>query len=47
MTIHNLSTPTDGATGKLTGTTQHTAFCLTKAFDSSSPYLHKSVAIKY
>lgn len=42
--IHNLSIPTDGATGKLTGTRQHSAFSLTKAIDSSSPYLYKAVA---
>ena len=42
--IHNLSIPTDEATGKLTGTRQHSAFSLTKAIDSSSPYLYKAVA---
>lgn len=42
--IHNLSIPTDDATGKLTGTRQHSAFSLTKAIDSSSPYLYKAVA---
>ncbi len=42
--IHNLSIPTDGATGKLTGTRQHSAFSFTKTIDSSSPYLYKAVA---
>lgn len=42
--IHNLCIPTDTATGALTGTRQHSAFCLTKAIDSSSPYLYKAVA---
>lgn len=42
--IHNLCIPTDGATGKLTGTRKHSAFSLTKAIDSASPYLYKAVA---
>lgn len=42
--IHNLRIPTDAATGKLTGTRQHSAFSFTKAIDSSSPYLYKAVA---
>lgn len=41
---HNLSIPTDGATGKLTGTRQHGPFLFDKEIDSSSPYLYKAVA---
>lgn len=41
---HNLSIPTDGATGKLTGTRKHTPFLFEKEIDSSSPYLYKAVA---
>ncbi|MBB1199011.1 type VI secretion system tube protein Hcp [Enterobacteriaceae bacterium 89] len=41
---HNLSIPTDGATGKLTGTRQHAAFMFEKETDSSTPYLYKAVA---
>lgn len=41
---HNLSIPTDGATGKLTGTRRHAPFMFDKEMDSSSPYLYKAVA---
>lgn len=41
---HNLSIPTDGMTGKITGTRKHSAVILQKEFDSSSPYLYKAVA---
>lgn len=41
---HNLSIPTDGATGKLTGTRKHAPFLFDKEIDSSSPYLYKAVA---
>ncbi|HCM9194821.1 Hcp family type VI secretion system effector [Enterobacter cloacae] len=41
---HNLSLPTDSATGKITGTRQHSPFQFTKELDSSSPYLFKAAA---
>jgi len=41
---HNMSLPTDGMTGKITGTRKHSAVLLQKEFDSSSPYLYKAVA---
>lgn len=41
---HSLTIPTDGATGKVTGTRQHYPFQFTKELDSSSPYLFKAVA---
>lgn len=41
---HNLSIPTDGMTGKITGTRKHSAVIIQKEFDSSSPYLYKAVA---
>jgi len=41
---HNLSIPTDSATGKLTGTRKHAPFLFEKEIDSSSPYLYKAVA---
>jgi type VI secretion system secreted protein Hcp len=41
---HNLHIPTDGSTGKLTGTRVHGALIFEKEFDSSSPYLMKAVA---
>ncbi|KAI3492516.1 hypothetical protein L1887_42813 [Cichorium endivia] len=41
---HNLSLPTDSATGKVTGTRQHSPFQFTKELDSSSPYLFKAAA---
>ncbi|WP_105589351.1 Hcp family type VI secretion system effector [Cronobacter sakazakii] len=41
---HNLSIPTDGMTGKLTGTRKHSAVLIQKEFDSTSPYLYKAVA---
>ncbi|MEM6162404.1 Hcp family type VI secretion system effector [Erwinia sp. P6884] len=41
---HNLYIPTDGNTGKLTGTRVHGALVFEKEFDRSSPYLFKAVA---
>ena len=41
---HNLSIPTDNATGKPTGTRQHSPMMIVKEFDYSSPYLYKAVA---
>ena len=41
---HNLSIPTDNATGKPTGTRQHSPIIIVKEFDYSSPYLYKAVA---
>ena len=41
---HGLHIPTDGNTGKLTGTRIHGAFTFGKEFDSSSTYLYKAVA---
>lgn len=41
---HNLSIPTDNATGKPTGTRQHSPMIIVKEFDYSSPYLYKAVA---
>ncbi len=35
--------PTDGNTGKLTGTRVHAPITLTKETDSSTPYLYKAV----
>lgn len=43
---HNFSIPTDNATGKPTGTRQHSAMIIVKEFDYSSPYLYKAVAKK-
>ncbi|NHR08165.1 Hcp family type VI secretion system effector [Chromobacterium haemolyticum] len=40
---HEVSIPTDGNTGKLTGTRVHAPMRLTKEFDASSPYLYKAV----
>jgi type VI secretion system secreted protein Hcp len=40
---HEVRIPTDGDTGKLTGTRKHEAVTLVKAFDASSPYLYKAV----
>lgn len=41
---HGLHIPTDGNTGKLTGTRIHGAFTFGKEFDRSSTYLYKAVA---
>ena len=41
---HNLSIPTDNATGKPTGMRQHSSMLVNKGFDYSSPYLYKAVA---
>lgn len=40
---HGLHIPTDGNTGKLTGTRVHKAITLTKETDASTPYLYKAV----
>lgn len=41
---HGLHLPTDGNTGKITGTRVHSALTFEKEFDSSSPYLYKATA---
>lgn len=41
---HNLRMPADLMTGKPTGTRKHAPIIVQKEFDSSSPYLYKSVA---
>ncbi|WP_374625984.1 type VI secretion system tube protein TssD [Pandoraea sp.] len=40
---HNVYIPTDGNTGKLTGTRVHKPYLLTKAKDRSSPELYKAL----
>lgn len=40
---HSVEIPTDGNTGKLTGTRIHKPLVITKEFDASSPYLYKAV----
>lgn len=40
---HAVEIPTDGNTGKLTGTRIHKPLIITKEFDASSPYLFKAV----
>lgn len=40
---HQVHIPTDGNTGKVTGTRVHAPLQFTKAIDSSSPYLYKAV----
>jgi type VI secretion system secreted protein Hcp len=40
---HEVRTPTDRDTGKLTGTRKHESLSVVKAFDASSPYLYKAV----
>ncbi|PXY94693.1 Hcp family type VI secretion system effector [Frischella perrara] len=40
---HKVYIPTDGNTGKLTGTRVHKALEFVKEVDSSSPYLYKAV----
>ncbi|WP_035061829.1 Hcp family type VI secretion system effector [Andreprevotia chitinilytica] len=40
---HGIRIPTDGNTGKLTGTRVHDPMVVTKEFDASSPYLYKAV----
>ncbi|GKX56757.1 hypothetical protein SOASR030_28690 [Leminorella grimontii] len=41
---HKLHIPTDGNTGKLTGTRVHAPLKFVKEVDSSSPYLYKAVS---
>lgn len=41
---HGLHLPTDGNTGKITGTRVHAPLCFEKEFDRSSPYLYQAVA---
>lgn len=40
---HGVNIPTDGNTGKLTGTRIHTPMTFVKEFDAASPYLYKAV----
>ena len=40
---HGVYIPTDGNTGKLTGTRVHVPLTFVKEFDASSPYLYKAV----
>ena len=40
---HSVYIPTDGNTGKLTGTRVHTPLIFVKEFDAASPYLYKAV----
>ncbi len=39
---HELRIPTDNDTGELTGTRKHEPFVITKAVDSSTPYIYKA-----
>ncbi len=39
---HEIRIPTDNDTGALTGTRKHEPFVITKAYDSSTPYLYKA-----
>lgn len=41
---HGLNLPVDTASGKITGTRQHSSMMLEKEIDSSSPYLNRAVA---
>jgi len=41
---HGLHLPTDGLTGKITSSRQHSPLSFQKEFDSSSPYLYRAVA---
>ncbi|MGK3142815.1 Hcp family type VI secretion system effector [Pantoea sp. C2G6] len=41
---HGVSLPTDDLSGKITATHEHCPFILTKALDSSSPYLYQFVS---
>ncbi|QCT21936.1 type VI secretion system tube protein Hcp [Jejubacter calystegiae] len=41
---HDVSLPTDDLSGKITATREHAPFILTKALDSSSPYLYQFVS---
>lgn len=41
---HHIYIPTDGNTGKLTGTRVHAPLTFVKEVDSSSPYLYKAVS---
>ncbi|EBP4182963.1 type VI secretion system tube protein Hcp [Salmonella enterica subsp. diarizonae] len=40
---HRVALPTDSATGKPTGTREHSTYVFQKEIDSSSPYLYKAV----
>ena len=40
---HCVEIPTDNANGKVTGTRIHSAFCVDKEVDSSSPYLYQAL----
>lgn len=41
---HSISLPTDDLSGNITATRRHAPFILTKALDSSSPYLYRFVS---
>ena len=41
---HGISLPVDNATGKITGTRQHSSMRIEKEVDSSTPYLYKAAA---
>lgn len=41
---HGLTLPVDTASGKITGTRQHSSMMLEKEIDSSSPYLNRAAA---
>ncbi|HHQ6236914.1 TPA: Hcp family type VI secretion system effector [Klebsiella pneumoniae] len=41
---HGLSLPIDTASGKITGSRQHSAMLIEKEIDSSSPYFNRAVA---
>ncbi|MCX8966307.1 type VI secretion system tube protein Hcp [Erwinia psidii] len=41
---HGLTLPVDSASGKITGTRQHSSMMLEKEIDSSSPYLNRAAA---
>lgn len=41
---HGINLPVDSATGKITGSRQHSAMMIEKEVDSSTPYLYKAAA---
>ena len=41
---HGLNLPVDSASGKITGTRQHSSMMFEKEIDSSSPYFNRAVA---
>ncbi|CNI99958.1 hemolysin-coregulated protein [Yersinia intermedia] len=40
---HNVSIPTDGNTGRLTGTRVHAPFSMQKEFDKTTPILYRGL----